>query len=167
MLRRLLTAFLLAPAAALSLTGAYRQTHSNMYVQYTTEVDWKCVTVHVTADDDAMTLDVYKKARLHGGPVTVITPVQRALLGNNKFTVTTPLSSKFTRQTYDVHTFVNDTLVITGEETPSLYVWQRANSSAEPVDIPRLLAFLRNISFDVPDATYREITPTYDVNTCA
>lgn len=167
MFLRSFIAFLLAPTAAVSLTGSYRQTHSNMYVQYTSEIDWKCVKVHATADDDNMVLDLYKEAKLHGGPVTVVTPVQRAILTKDKFTVATPMSSKFTRQSYDLHWYDNDTLVVTGEQTPALYVWQRANSSAEPADIARITAYLRNISFDVPDPTYREIKPTYDVKTCA
>ncbi len=162
MLRRLCAAaFWLASCHALDLAGSYRQTYSNLYVQYTTEIDWKCVTVHATVGDAAHRLEIYKKARLHGGPVTITTPVQQASMGPSNFTVAHP------KRTYDVHAFVNDTVVVTGVETPSLYVWQRSNSSEEPVDIPRLAAFLDSIHFDVPDTTYRKITATYDVHTCA
>lgn len=162
MLRSFIVSLLLPfLARGLSLAGSYRQTHSNLYVQYTTEIDWKCITVHATADDASNILEIYKKARLHGGPITVTTPVQKALLGPSNFTVAHP------QLTYDVHAFVNDTVVVTGVETPSLYVWQRSNSSAEPVDIPRLTAFLTNIKFEVPDTTYKKIVSTYNVSTCA
>jgi hypothetical protein len=165
LLRRFFIASL-APCLALglSLAGSYRQTHSNMYVQYTTEIDWKCVMVYATAndEDDPTTLDLYKQARLHGGPVTITTPVQKVEVGPSNLTVAQPL-----KQTYGIHWLNNDTVVITGQETPSLYVWQRSNSSGEPVDIPRLTAYLTTIPFDVPDATYRQIRVTYDVENCA
>ena len=152
---------------AFSIEGAYHQTHSNMYVQYTTEIDWKCVKVHANVDNDT-TLSLQKQARLHGGPVTVMTPIQTAVLGPNKsnFTVETPHSSRFPRQTYDLHWYTNDTVVVTGEETPALFVWQRANTTEEPVDIARLETFLAEIPFDVPDPIYRKIASTYDRSTC-
>lgn len=151
-----------------NITGIYRQTHSNMYVQYTTEIDWKCVQVHVKVDDNATDLEIYKQARLHGGPVTVTTPVQKALLGSNKFTVVVEHNSvpPVNVRSYDIHPYSNDTYVITGEDTPSLYVWQLADSTEEPVDIARLQTFLKKIGFDIPDPHYRNITATYDPSTC-
>lgn len=152
-----------------NMTGVYRQTHSNMYVHYTTEIDWKCVQVHVTVDEDAASLEIYKRARLHGGPITVTTPVQKAqVVGDNKFTVIThnALTPVSYLRAYDVHPYSNDTYVITGEDTPSLYVWQLADSSEEPVDIARLQAFLEKIGFYVPDPHYRNISVTYDLDTC-
>ena len=170
MLRSLFSAFffhfLVHTAQPQSLTGAYLQTYSNMYVQYTTEIDWKCIKVFVSEDKDARFIDIYKEARLHGGPVKVTTPIQRAVLGNANFTVEMPLSSRFPRQSYGTHWFTNDTLVITGEEVPALYVWQRHNSTEEPADIPRLVEFLDKIPFDVPDKTYREIVSTYNSSSC-
>lgn len=155
--------------ASLNMTGLFHQTYSSTYVQSTSEIDWKCVKVHVTPTPrDPAWIEIYKEAHLHGGPATVTTPVQLAQLNGSSFTITTRGIMSPTRvRTYDVHAYTNDTYVITGKDDPALYVWTRANSTDEPVDIARLSAYVDELGFDVPDPMYRNITPTYNPKTCS
>lgn len=110
---------------------------------------------------------MFKVAHLHGGPQVVVTPTVTADLRNDKITVKgnprSPNTPVKVDSMYDVHTYSNDTMVITGDNNPALYVWTREGSDEEPVDIPRLLAFVDNLGFQL---NKDQIVPTYDKTTC-
>ena len=151
-------------ATSTSLSGTWRQIYSNAYVQTTREVDWRCIKAYVIENETGVY--IHKIARLHGGPATVVTPVFAVRVKDNKMTVHhTSVETPVKRDTlYDIHEFSNDTVIITGEDNPALYVWTRDGSRDEGgVDIPRLMAFVDKIGFKL-NAT--DIVPTYDKNAC-
>ena len=165
-----LLAALLCPVAAAAMprtfTGTWNQVYSNNYVQTTTEIDWKCIKVYTYLDKNT-DLAIFKVAHLHGGPQVVVTPVVSADLRDNKITVKgNPRASNSPVKidsTYDIHPYSNDTVVITGDNNPALYVWTREGSDEEPVDIPRLLAFADKLGFQLHKD---QIVPTYNRTTC-
>ena len=168
--RALSAAALLLPAAMTwaasnTLTGTWHQVYSNKYVGSTTEMDWKCIKVH--AHTQGAQLSIYKVANLHGGPQTIITPLVKAHLDKNKIIMheNARSSASPVKQdvTYDVHTYSNDTVIITGEDNPALFVWTREGSQEEPVNIPRLMAFVDTIGFQL---NADQIVPTYNKATC-
>jgi hypothetical protein len=100
-------------------------------------------------------------------PQVVVTPVVTADFRNNKITVKgNPRSSNSpvkVDSVYDVHQLSNDTVVITGEDKPALFVWTREGSDERPLDIPRLVAFADKLGFKIND---NQIVPTYDKTNC-
>jgi hypothetical protein len=160
-------ALALLATPSLLLNGTWHETYSNNYVQTTSQVDWKCVVVHVRVDDDGdMTLQ--KTASLHGGPINMTSPLVRTKLQGNTFATPTSFRSSVT---YDVHPYDNRTVVITGEEVPAMYVWTRPPESDDeddydPVDVPRILAFAEKLGFHSSDRYYNEMVQTYDARSC-
>jgi hypothetical protein len=134
-------------------------------VQPTSEVDWRCIKAYATENDKLVYL--HKLARLHGGSQIVATPIYTAHVYDNKITMQHSLiETPVTKDTvYDIHAYSNDTLVITGEGSPALFVWTRDNGGDEgaPVDIARLMAFVDKIGFKLNET---DIVKTYDKNTC-
>ena len=155
----------IARAASNTLTGTWDQVYSNKYVQSTTEMDWKCIKVHAYAQDKQ--LNIYKVAHLHGGPQVVITPLVTAHLDNDKINIQKNARSSASPvkkdDTFDVHKYSNDTIIITGDDNPALFVWTREGSQEEPIDIPRLMAFAETIGFEVDQD---QIVSTYNKTTC-
>lgn len=143
------------------MNGTWKQLYSNQYVQLTTEIDWKCITVYVSVNDDGSNeMTFYKKAKLHGGPQDVVTPKVHAHLYNNQ----TKYKVSSTNKTYDIHPYSNGTVVITGKNDPSFYVWQRSQDDDDDddvVDVPRLVVFVKKLG--VREQTYIK---TYDKTTC-
>lgn len=178
---RTLLAFLglLVAASALPaktmMNGTWLQLFSNNYVQTTTEVDWKCITVHVdTFVHDENRFVLFKTAKLHGGPQMVITPVVQGTWEGTSddapsFTLTTATSLTSTQTGYDVHRYNNHTLVITGKTKPALYVWTRGRGrgdDAEPVDIPRLMTYIQDLGVQTNDTHYNNMLQTYNDTDC-
>ena len=154
--------FLMKTAAAISLQGHWNQLYSNKYVQLTTEIDWKCIHVYVNVSESSKEMTYYKKASLHGGPQTVTTPEVHAHLHNDatKFTVSD--------KNYDVHPYSKNTVIITGEDHPSFYVWQSSSEEKndDPVDIPRLMVFVKQLGLEKqPQFSVNNMIPTFD-KTC-
>ena len=150
-------------AAPTSLSGTWKQVFSNRYVQSTSEMDWRCIKAYAMVTDKHAY--IHKLARLHGGPQIVVTPIFTAHVDDGKMTmqhslIETPVKKD---SVYDIHAFTNDTIVITGEDNPALFVWTRDGSEEDPVDIPRLLAFVDKIGFKLNEA---DIVQTYDKDTC-
>lgn len=145
------------------LHGTFYQTYSNMYVQSTTEIDWKCIKVYVDSLENPPRIVFHKTASLHGGPLNVTTPTVEAKILDNAFSIPSSGLTKI----YDIHDYSTNTLVITGRDTPALYVWNRQGShDDEPVDIPRLLVYMHDIDFRVHDPFYSKIVLTYDDEQC-
>lgn len=154
----------LVVAKPISLNGTWLQLYSNGYVQSTSEIDWRCVRVQALVDGSD--LSIQKTASLHGGPISVTSPLIHArLLDDNKFAVPTSLRSSVT---YDVHVYDNNTVVITAEQTPALYVWTRPfpADDDDPIDVPRLAAFTQRIGFESNDPYYNRIVQTYNNTQC-
>jgi hypothetical protein len=151
-------------AASTSLSGTWKQVFSNRYVQSTSEMDWRCIKAYAMVTDKHVF--VHKLARHHGGPQIVGTPSLTAQIDGGKMTrqhslIETPVKKD---SVYDIHAFSNDTIVITGEDNPALFVWTRDGSrDPDPVDIPRHMAFVDKIGFKVNET---DIVQTYDENTC-
>lgn len=142
------------------LNGTWKQLYSNQYVQLTTEIDWKCIQVYVSVNDDSREMTFYKKAKLHGGPQDVVTPNVHARLYNNQ----TKYKVSSNNKTYDIHPYSNDTVVITGVNDPSFYVWQLSDEDDDDddvVDVPRLVVFVNKLG--LREQTYIK---TYDKTTC-
>ena len=158
---------------AIQINGTWNQRFSSMYVQSTTEGDWRCIKVNVTVDDQNR-VSWYKTAHLHGGPLTVTTDTRYAQLHGDKVTVKTHVDALRLKDTkvmmkttsvYDVHSYSNQTLVITGEDDPALYVWTKEGYD-EGIDVPRLHAYLQELGFIVKDDEYNFIVETYDNSKC-
>lgn len=151
-------------ALPIPLNGTWKQTYSNVYVQSTTEIDWKCIKVYVKTHDSDSTMTFHKTASLHGGPMMVTTPTFEAHIVKDTFI--------YKQKTYDVHPYSNDTYVITGKDNPSMFVWTRDdggkinNDESAPVDVPRLTAFLNKLGHMDTVSKYRDIVQTYDDASC-
>lgn len=141
-------------------SGTYNQLYTNSYVDATTEIDWKCTKVHVTItkppnDNDARHIAFHKTANLHGGPQQVRTPTVSGSIEGNTLTLDTSV--------LDIHPYDNDTVVLTGTTNPSFYVWTRsANTSSEPADIPRMMAFANKLGLSAPV----KLVQTYNHTVC-
>lgn len=174
-------------ASALALTtadvaGTWRQVYSNPYVQATAEIDWACVEVDIAAPfPDPETLVLTKRAYLHGGPQTVTTPGFSATLEDGHKLVFpkaaaivvhtlrgAPASIKVDR-VFDLHRYNNDTLVVTGENDPTLLVWARGQG-ADPANVPSpedVEAFVANLGFRPANPAYATVKSTYNATACA
>jgi hypothetical protein len=153
-----------AAASTTPLAGTWKQIFSNKYVQSTMEMDWRCIKAYAMVTDQYVF--IHKIARLHGGSQIVVTPITTAHIDDNKVTVAHPtIQTPVKKDTvYDIHEYSNDTIVITGEDNPALFVWTRDGSHDEdPVDIPRLMAFVDKIGFKLNET---DIVKTYDKDTC-
>lgn len=131
-------------AAAMSLeewSGTWIQAYSNAYVQTTSEVDWRCVTVDVALDRDEGTLLLTKHASLHGGPTNVSSypmemdfPVQA-----DDVVILTPVGAQGPRlrgkslssRHYQIRTETPELVILTGldDGAPAVYVWIRPGYS--------------------------------------
>lgn len=93
----------------------YVQVYSNYYVQSTIEVDWKCIRVGVTRDQE--NLNVTKNGYLHGiygSPVQSSTSynITNEKLHSDKDTLVLRVENK-------------DYLLLTGTNNLTLYVWAK------------------------------------------
>jgi hypothetical protein len=125
-----------APATATTasvLAGNWTQVLSNYYVQTTTEIDWKCVRVHVVESIPGR-LTLYKSAVQHsavdGVPVHAY-PVNMTLEDQ---TYLVPYPRQFLRRPGDppslhIRRADRDLAVLTGRNDISLYVWTRKSLS--------------------------------------
>lgn len=102
MLRTWLMTFVFAPVVCGFLDGRWIQAYSNYYVQQTSEIDWKCVTVQV--NDTAVT----KRYLEHGDPA-----LHREVVRDNYF------ADVFLKYTTD------DYSILTGKDDKTLLVWTR------------------------------------------
>lgn len=150
-------------ASMIDMNGTWNQLYSNQYVQLTTEIDWKCIKVYVSTNDTSNEMTFFKKASLHGGPQYVVTPKVHAKLYNDP----TKYKVCSTNKTYDIHHYSNATVVITGKNDPSLYVWQRVSEDDDDddddpvVDVPRLVVFVKKLG--MREQIY---VKTYNKTTC-
>jgi len=118
---RLLNFLLLPLAAAASalpgLSGLWYQTFSSHFLQSSFEIDWKCVQVEVLPVEEN-SYQVFRTARLHGGPV-----IYRPPPATFEYVNSTLVSPPFV---YDVHVISNkSTVVLTDEFQPFIYVFER------------------------------------------
>lgn len=113
----LLSLFCLMGATLAELIPSdYVQVYSNYYVQSTTEIDWKCIRVSVTQDQDR--LNVTKNGYLHGiygSPVKSI--MSYNVTGKNKF--------KGEKETLVLRVENEDYLLWTGTNNLTMYVWAK------------------------------------------
>lgn len=114
---------LLAPTVTATLRpyeGRWDQVYSNYYIQSTSEIDWKCITVDLNLTDDDNKILMSKTASLHGGPIfirTINTTIAEVTsnvwqMGKIPFIL---------RKTDDERSY----LVLTGLDNLSLFVWAR------------------------------------------
>jgi len=153
-------------AAPNVISGSWKQLYSNNYVQLTTEIDWRCIKAYAFQSENETEVYIHKLARLHGGMQIVITPILTAHVEDNQLTIQRPTDPSPVKEdrVYDIHEYSNDTLVITGEDNPALFVWRRDGSlEKNSIDIPRLMAFAADIGFKVRET---DIVNTYDKNEC-
>ena len=140
---------------ATKFLGDWQQSYSDAYVQTTSEVDWKCVEVHVEkANGNDTVLGVSKTAYLHRIPS--LTPFFRT----EKTTVNTTLRVKeddtlevsdgsFLPHSLEVRILEDDMVVLTGIELPTLYIWTK--QSTDTANISRVLEDLERWNYVTPE----------------
>lgn len=108
------------------LAGNWSQVVSNYYVQSTTEVDWKCVTVHVDVQDPA-SIAVAKTAFLHSPKYGRLytTPTQIYSMTEDTLVTRVPGESLRRSRSYLIRSASADLVVLTGIEDPAVYVWSK------------------------------------------
>ena len=181
-MRLLLLLRCLASALALTtadLAGTWRQAYSNAYVQATAEIDWGCVEVDIEVPDEAAgQLVLRKRALLHGGPQNVTTPAFPARLADGHKLVFpsaatvvvhtlrgAPVSIKADR-VFDLHSYDNDTLVVTGANDPALLVWTKGAAAAQSPSKADIEAYVQALGFRPEDPDYATVSPTYNATAC-
>jgi hypothetical protein len=82
------------------LKGSWIQIYSNYYVQTTSEIDWKCVTINLTPINESL-VKINKTASLHG--------------------ISSNIISKETK--YSVTLNANDTVLTSGKQVLSIRKW--------------------------------------------
>jgi hypothetical protein len=119
-MRRVITAIISIAGMCAGFTpdGTWVQPLSNYYVQTTSEVDWKCVRVNFTTEGGITSMT--KRAYLHDmtiGQQTTTVPVSVAF---DTETMTMILGGQ---EVFDLRQYTEQLIVVTGRESPSLFVW--------------------------------------------
>ena len=107
--------------------GIWIQSMSNYYVQSTSEIDWKCVLVQITEPGDGTFL-INKTALMHSpvDGVPVETPAATFVLNTDASTLVQRTGLRRSSH-FQVREDTPDTLILTGLDDPSAYVWTRKN----------------------------------------
>jgi hypothetical protein len=105
--------------------GTWLQPLSNYYVQTTSEVDWKCV--EATFYKDHGQLFMVKTAVLHdietGNNVSSVPVEVNFDADNNTMTLSIPGGSSSLDDVYDIREASEHLIVVTGRDSPSVFVW--------------------------------------------
>jgi hypothetical protein len=96
---------------------------TDYYVQTTSEVDWKCVTVSLTEPEPGV-LTMVKSARLHSASdgVTVDSYPANYTIKDDHLVPYPPESTRRNRS-FLIREAGPDLVVLTGRDDPSVYVW--------------------------------------------
>lgn len=136
------------------INGSWKQLYTNVHVDTTREIGWRCVSVDVNINKNEA--KIQRHASLHGGSETIdavaMVRFDESNLVFEKNIFTGPALR--VQLSYNLHQCDNATWVVTGQDDGSAYVW---TDGSEPVDIPRLLQLV---------GPYGPLVLTYDDSCC-